>query len=170
MTRILALCLLLGLLTGLTGCGSAAAPAPEPTAPATQPSFPVTPPTPVRYAAGPELAIQTYYDWYRAYGREANPLVNRAYRTSPQLTDNLIGTVNALLTHFEATNSPGYDPFLCTQNRPNELTIDPAAVNGNAATVTVKTWWANGPSELTLRLVKTADQWQIDQITCPVRR
>ena len=170
--------LLLGLV--LAGCISAAAdeiavsptepsPPTEPGTPA-EPSTPTEPRTPTAEAPEsltPQQVTANFYDWYLGYiGDPAsetfrNPLVDQAYRDTPYLSASFVGHVDELLAGFAGG---GYDPFLCAQNVPTEMTPDVVFTRSDRASVVVRSSFPN--HMVTVDLQPEGERWVISNITC----
>ena len=132
---------------GLSGCG----PVPEAAAD----------------GAAAEAVVEDFYTWYldyigdRASGEFRNPLVDGAYRESEHLDPAFIESVDELLASFDRG---GYDPFLCAQDIPEEITVGEAEVDGDSALVPVETSFAGHTFEVALSLLD--GQWKIADIAC----
>lgn len=79
----------------------------------------------------PQDAVEvasSFYGWYLDYigdpGSDTfrNPLVDRAYRGHPLLTEDFQAEMDALLDSFEGG---GYDPFLMAQDIPHDFDVEP---------------------------------------------
>jgi len=116
-------------------------------------------------ASSPEDTVRAFYDWYTDYiGDRAaprNPMVDRAYRDSPYLTDDFEARTDALLDGFMGG---GFDPFVCAQDVPTSFDLDPAVTSNGAAAVTVHTEWTGHSFEV--RLVDVDGGWLIDDVVC----
>ncbi|MBN1318429.1 MAG: DUF3828 domain-containing protein, partial [Anaerolineales bacterium] len=106
----------------------------------------------------PEKVVEAFYAEYLAY--QGNPLVDHKYRTGEYLSPDLI----TFLDDFTGRDGMAYDPVLCAQDKPTEITAYPAQVKGNKAIVELTTNFAN--HKLTVELVQTEGTWQIDEIIC----
>jgi len=153
---VVALSVVAGLSLLLSGCSPAAAPSAA--------------------TATPAEVVTGFYGWYLDYigepGSEEmrNPLVDGAYRSSEYLAAEFVRQVDDLLASFE---QGGYDPFLCAQDIPDQLTFDEAAIFGDEATVAVhEVWNAGTPYEavtsLQVVLRRVDGRWRIADIICSV--
>ena len=139
--------LLIGVLISATGCNS------EPASASTE--------------VPPEAVVQSYYDWYLSYIGDRfsdnfrNPLVDRAYRDSEQLSPAFVEKIDALLDSF---NGAGYDPFLCAQDIPTRITVQEATVTGDSASTVVNTDFFN--HQFGVYLLKVDGAWKISDIVC----
>lgn len=76
----------------------------------------------------PVAVATAFYEWYLAYIGDPgsdnfrNPLVDRAYRGHPQLTEEFQAEIDALLDSF---GGAGYDPFLMAQDIPRDFSVEP---------------------------------------------
>jgi hypothetical protein len=114
--------------------------------------------------------VSSFYNWYLDYtapdetGHFSNPLVDRAYRDSPYLTEALIARIDAQLEeeHIMA------DPFLCAQDIPEEYRLETAAVSAEASTVLLRQFFAGNPRlyNITVELVAEDGDWRLDNIIC----
>jgi hypothetical protein len=116
----------------------------------------------------PELVAEEFYIWYlEAFGDHASntfgsPLSNKAYHDSPYLTPSFIEHVDEIVAGFE--NRSSYDPFLCAQNIPQNVTADGVLLRGEQASVLMRT---DFPGHfVTLDMQSTGIGWQIANITC----
>jgi hypothetical protein len=131
----------------------------------------VCPLPPEPEAKTPEQVVAAFYDWYLIYTEHVgNPLVDKAYHDSPDLSPDLVAEVDALLASFEGG---GYDPFLCAQDRPG--TWRTGAVdyhNGQASVPFIQVWNPDSDfemeRELTVYLVGDDSGWLIREIVCPL--
>jgi len=117
-------------------------------------------------AATPEEVVERFYDWY--IGEPGNKLAGGVYRSSEYLTAEFVQQVNQIITSFD---KGGYDPFLCAQDVPGNLTVEEAVVSGEEALVVVHEVWNPGTEyelihdvEVTLRKVDEA--WKVAGIAC----
>ncbi|MBN2502471.1 MAG: DUF3828 domain-containing protein [Anaerolineales bacterium] len=107
--------------------------------------------------ASPEEIVQAFYDWYIAY--EGNPLVDHAYRSSEYLSPDMI----AYLDEFTQAGMH-YDPVLCAQDVPAEITTTSTEMVGEEANVEIATSFEG--HGFTVSLSQVGDVWLIDKITC----
>jgi hypothetical protein len=113
--------------------------------------------------------ITSFYDWYLDYIHSGdngirNPLSNRAYHDSPALTPELIAEIDAMA---DAEGGFHYDPFLCAQDFPLSFSVEVVRVEADEATALVREDFNNpDTNDLTLRLINTGDNWQINSIVC----
>jgi hypothetical protein len=125
---------------------------------------------PAAGSASPAEVAAAFYAWYLDYigatGSEdmRNPLVDGAYRTSPYLTQSFVGHIDELLADMRAQDSGGYDPFLCAQDVPTEMTPDVTFARNAMASVVVRSSFPD--HLLTVDLRPEGDGWLISNITC----
>ncbi len=113
-------------------------------------------------AEPPDQVVEGYYRWYLDYARgTGNPLVDRAYRDSDYLTARLVEKVDGIL---DALEGGGYDPFLCAQDIPESLTVEPVAGTETEASVLVRTSFEG--HTFTVALVLVDGRWLIDDVHC----
>lgn len=118
----------------------------------------------------PANVVNSFYTWLLNYAETTgNPLADRAYRDSEQLSQELIQEVDAEL---DAMELGGADPFLCAQDIPGQLDVGDAAVTGDEARVVVHEIWNPGTDaeqarDVTVWLEQTDAEWQIVAIGCP---
>jgi hypothetical protein len=126
----------------------------------------VTPPAPQM----PERVAAAFYTWYldyigdRASDNFRNPLVDQAYHDAPYLTASFIGHVDELLAEMRAQDMGGYDPFLCAQDIPTEMTPDVVFARNGVASVVMRSSFPN--HLVTVDLRPEGDSWVISNITC----
>jgi len=116
----------------------------------------------------PEQVAQTFYTWYLDYfgdpgsGDNHNPLSEKAYQGSPYLTSSFIGHVDEIVAGFQ--NQAAYDPFLCAQDIPQEVTPTGTFRHGERASVVMRTSFPD--HFITLDLQTVENEWKIGNITC----
>ena len=107
----------------------------------------------------PEEVVESFYNWYLQ--NPHNPLSDRSYQDSPFLSLDMIEYVNQML---DEESRPEADPFLCAQDVPQELSVQPAEISGVTASVLV-----TGPLpeyEFTVNLSIDDHEWKIKQVVC----
>jgi hypothetical protein len=139
---------------------------------------------------GPGATTEAFYTWYLEYtipdenGHIVNPLVDRAYRGSPYLTEALIERIDAQLAedHIVA------DPFLCAQDVPEsfeaqmvewhpsvammsctaEQSCQAIEVMPRRAVVMLRQFFAGNPRSynITVELIAEDEDWRLDNIIC----
>ena len=90
------------------------------------------------------------------------PLTDRIYRDSAWLTAGFVQRVDELLDSFADTS--GYDPFLCAQDVPQEVTVGQAGIDGEQASLDVTTSFIDHRFSVELR--SRDSSWLIDNIRC----
>jgi hypothetical protein len=118
-------------------------------------------------SATPETVVESFYNWYVGY--PGNSLVDGAYRSSEYLTPEFVQKVDEIVASFD---EGGYDPFLCAQDIPGELTVEKAVASGEGASVVVHEIWNPGTQyelihDVTVALRLVDGQWKISDIICP---
>lgn len=106
----------------------------------------------------PDQVVQDFYGWYLSY--EGNPLVDGAYRASEHLSPDFI----SFLDDFTGQEGMAYDPVLCAQDVPSDISTSPAEVQEGEASVKVSTSFAN--HSFTVELVQTNGDWLINKVIC----
>lgn len=116
----------------------------------------------------PHMVAEAFYAWYlQAFGDIASntfgsPLSDKEYHNSPYLTPSFIEHVDEIVARFE--NKSSYDPFLCAQNIPQNVTADSVLLRGEQASILMRT---DFPGHfITLDMRNTGNGWQISNITC----
>ncbi len=110
----------------------------------------------------PEEVVESFYNWYMQY--PGNPMVERAYRQSPFLTDQWIQQVDEALNSFQGQS--GFDPFLCAQDIPERIFVQPAnTTQQDIAVVVVKSSFAGHSLTVDLQRANGMD-WKISAIRC----
>ena len=85
----------------------------------------------------PEQVTQAFYDAYLQAARSRNsPLSDGAYKALPGLDAEFAREIERGLTTF---GQGGFDPFLCAQDIPGEVTLGQATTDGDEAVVPVST-------------------------------
>ncbi|MAT99687.1 MAG: hypothetical protein CL608_21305 [Anaerolineaceae bacterium] len=119
----------------------------------------------------PDAVVQAFYDWYLAYIGDPgsdnfrNPMVDKAYRDAPYLTESFVGHIDELLEAFHSgAYGSGYDPFLCAQDIPTEITPDVTFARNDMASVVVRSSFPN--QRVTVDLRPDGASWRISNITC----
>jgi hypothetical protein len=127
--------------------------------------------SPPAAAETPEEAARAFYDWYLAYigdpGSDTfrNPMVDRAYRDSVQLTDDFIRKMDELLASWESEyGGILHDPFLCAQDIPTEIVVESVFYSGETANVLVSTSFID--HYITLDVQEDDGIWRVADITC----
>jgi hypothetical protein len=120
--------------------------------------------------AEPETAdavVRAFYSWYLGYfGDPAgdnfrNPLVDKAYRDTPYLTESFVQHIDELLQSF---NGAGYDPFLCAQDIPTEMSPEVTFTRNGMASVTMRSSFPN--HMVVVDLQPKGHSWLISNVTC----
>jgi hypothetical protein len=116
----------------------------------------------------PDVVAQEFYTWYlQAFGDIASgtfgsPLSDKAYHESQHLTTSFMEHVDEILEGFK--NKSSYDPFLCAQNIPQEVTPVGTFLHGDQASVVMGTTFPGHFITLDLQMMR--DEWKISNITC----
>ena len=108
--------------------------------------------------SAPTHIVQNFYTWYISYS--GNPLVDQAYQSSEYLSPEFI----LYLNDFTQSGEWSYDPILCAQNIPAEVTAFPAQISVEKALVEVKTSFVD--HKLAVELTKTDGNWRINRVIC----
>jgi hypothetical protein len=94
-----------------------------------------------------------------------NPMVDKAYHDTPYLTESFVGHIDELLEGFHSeTGGAGYDPFLCAQAIPTEMTPDVTFARNGTSSVVVRSSFPN--HMVTVDLRPEGESWVITNITC----
>ena len=114
----------------------------------------------------PERVVENYFDWYLGY--PGNALADGAYQYSEYLSEGFVQQIDEIIASFD---QGGYDPFLCAQDIPGDLTVGEPIVSSDKATVVVYKTWNPGTeyasiTEMTVTLQMTDGEWLIDDILC----
>ena len=108
----------------------------------------------------PEQVVRDFYTWYIHY--PGNVMVDKAYYGfGMYLTQDLIEEIDGIIAGFDRG---GYDPFLCAQDVPMAVSVGPAEVSGDEATLTAYTTFPGHSLEVTL--TRGGDLWRISSIRC----
>lgn len=116
------------------------------------------------YPATPEEVTKNFYTWYldcldKLFSQES-PEEDCSWKKSEYVSEKLVENVVWRMA----------DPILCAQDIPDltegEITVEPAKISANTATVTVRDFysWKNRPIDVELELV--GNQWKIIALAC----
>jgi hypothetical protein len=178
----------LAVTTGLAILWSGCSPAPAPPGPTPAPPEPASAPpagtvegsesefaTPAPEESEPmtpRQVVEGFYSWHIGYTRNTgNPVADGAYRSSEYLSSEFIQRIDGIIASLDNRDGQGYyDPFLCAQDIPGELTVEEPVVSGQEASVLVHEVWNPGTGyeltqdvEVALRLVD--GRWKITGVT-----
>lgn len=106
----------------------------------------------------PNQVVQDFYTWYISY--EGNPLADKAYQSSQALSPEFI----ARLDEFSQSGGWVYDPILCAQDVPTQVTTFLAQVSGGQALVGAATNFVD--HKFVVELIKTDNRWVIHNVLC----
>jgi hypothetical protein len=115
----------------------------------------------------PRQVVEAFYDAYfnsmgdRSSGEFHNPLVEKTYRELPQISPALMERVDAEL---EASESIAYDPFLCAQDIPGNITVKEVIIDSDLAVVVVETDFVG--HRFTVELEQMDAVWKIRAVLC----
>lgn len=109
-------------------------------------------------AGSPQDAVSAFYSWYSSF--DGNPLGARAYHNSEHLSPEFVQEIDALLDSF-AEQGGAFDPFICAQDRPQEIAVVEAEGTPELTRVTVQAWT---PIYVDVKLVDW--EWKIIAIHC----
>jgi hypothetical protein len=113
----------------------------------------------------PEEVVASFYTWH--LGTEG-VLVSRAYRSNGHLSQAFVRKVDEIIASF---SRGGYDPFLCAQDIPRDMRLDPVRVEGDEARVGVHGIWNPGTqyesaNDILVVLQRQRGEWKIADIQC----
>jgi hypothetical protein len=109
----------------------------------------------------PAEVVNRFYGWYLNHAGLANPLVDKAYRTSADLTPDLIAQVDQIVA---GPSGAGFDPFLCAQDVPETYRVGQAEMAGESARVFVGTSLQD--HSFSVGLSRTGGRWRITAVQC----
>jgi hypothetical protein len=110
-------------------------------------------------AMAPDEVVESFYNWLLEY--PGNPISSGDYQSSPFLTAEYLDQIEQELSG----NRPGgVDPFLCAQDVPEKVSVQPAVLDDSQASVRVFTSF-EGHSFI-VRLAQKEREWKITGITC----
>jgi hypothetical protein len=119
----------------------------------------------------PDTVVRAFYDDYLAYigdpaaGDFRNPLGDKAYHTTPYLTESFVQHIDELLDYFhDELGGAGYDPFLCAQAIPTFIEPDVTFERNGMASVIVRSSFPN--QMISVDLQPDGASWLIGNITC----
>jgi hypothetical protein len=136
--------LILIALAGLAACSSLQVPRASPADP---------------LAMTPEEVVEGFYNWYLEY--PGNPMSDGAFKLSPFLDEALIAAKEEELSLF---NMGGADVFLCAQDIPEKIYVQPAQIDGSRASVKVNSSFEGHSIEVELELRE--GEWKITRVHC----
>lgn len=143
-------------------CGTTSTPAPTELAPGNASSDP-------GQSLSPKETVEGFYQNYLAF--PANALARRAYRDHPKLAPYLnaawINKVDEILDGFEFG---GYDPFICAQDLPNQISILNLIQEDLKARAKLQAEFGGGTHGPAFEVYLEYDkgQWLISNIVCMV--
>ncbi len=108
----------------------------------------------------PGEVVEGFYWWYIGY--PGNPMADGAYRSSGNLTEEFVQKMDEIIASLDRG---GYDPFLCAQDIPGELTFEETLVSGDEASVVVHTSLEG--HMFTVELQQVDGQWKMSAVICP---
>lgn len=109
----------------------------------------------------PESVTKRFYENWNGY--EGNPLSDKIYLSSSDVTNNLKNQISGIVEGF---SDGGYDPVLCAQDKPESWKIQSSFVEGDMARVVVLENFYGSLKEVEVFL-KKQDGWKIERIFCP---
>jgi hypothetical protein len=123
------------------------------------------------YDIPPKQVVEQFYTWYLGYSSERvfmqirNPLIDKAYRSCTELTDECVQRVDKMLVSSDTSN---LDPFLCVPlGTPINIFIGEATVSGDEASVVIHTNSFEG-HHFKVQLKMIDDQWKMSNILCDI--
>ncbi len=109
----------------------------------------------------PEQTVsQFFFDWINY---EGNPLLDRYYTTSPQVSESYSKKVDEIIESFDKS---AYDPILCAQDFPEEIKIINTAIEQNKALITIEKVYSGGSLLSEVYLEHQNGKWLITDIIC----
>jgi spore germination protein GerM len=109
----------------------------------------------------PSETVNNFYEWYSAY--EGNPLADRAYKTKPEISSKLMNEINEFV---EA--GPGFDPFICAQDKPADFYFGDPKIENNTAVIQMTQRYSTQNKQVPITLEKIDNTWQMVKIDCSV--
>jgi spore germination protein GerM len=109
----------------------------------------------------PQDTVNNFYEWYFSY--EGNPLTDRAYKTRPEMSSSLTNEINEFVE-----GGPGFDPFICAQDKPADYYFSDPEIENNKAVVTLTQIYSTQNKQVPVTLEKIDNNWQITKIDCSV--
>jgi hypothetical protein len=102
--------------------------------------------------------VTEFYRWYVGY--PGNPLVDRAYRTSPHLAPGFVEEIDEMLGSMQLG---GGDPLLLAQDVPRDFSVEEVEVAGDEATALIYLYWSEDgpPAERRVDLAVVDGRWRI---------
>lgn len=123
------------------------------------------------YDLPPKQVVERFYTWYLGYSSQrgfmqiGNPLIDKAYWSCTELTDECVQRVDKMLVSSDTSN---LDPFLCVPlGTPITIFIGEAIVSGDEASVVIHTNSFEG-HQFTVELKIVDGEWKISNILCDI--
>lgn len=117
-----------------------------------------------------QATVEGFYNWYLGYITDhdtfRNPLVDRAYRESEYLTQDLIERIDEQLANAGNTGI-GHDLFLCAQDLPSRYEFEVINSQPGEKRVLLREYFGSPrTNNLTLALNDSEGSWKIAAVTC----
>ncbi|NMC46704.1 MAG: hypothetical protein GYA52_07700 [Chloroflexi bacterium] len=115
-----------------------------------------------------EAAMESFFSDYLDYfedpdtGAFRNPLVDRVFANRHYVTRDFIDEIDEIIAAFDSGGA--YDPIVCGQAVPDYITFDDPLVGPGMVTYMIKTNFED--QYFFVHLVKEADGWKINTISC----
>jgi len=122
----------------------------------------------------PTGIVQTFVDSWLAYSQPDpetetmnNPMVDRIWRDSDLLTEDLIARLDAMM---DSDRPIGHDPVLCAQDVPRYAEAFEIDIRDGRARVLINEFFGDFrvPHRVVAELTETDDGWRIDDFVCLV--
>jgi hypothetical protein len=107
----------------------------------------------------PEEVVEAFYWWYTGY--PGNPASDGVYRSSQYVSAEFAQRADGLIASGE---DGGYDPFLCAQDTPGQISIEETIASSDEASVLVRTSFEEHTFAVQLR--QSEGRWAIDDVVC----
>jgi hypothetical protein len=114
----------------------------------------------------PEQTVAAFYNQYlQTINQGTNPLNEKSYQENKYLTDQYKEKTTTTLEDMQ-TKQSGYDPILCAQDIPTEVSAANKEVEENKATVIATLSFGQTTKNNPVHLIKKDNLWLINDIDC----
>ncbi len=107
----------------------------------------------------PEEVVEAFYWWYTGY--PGDPASDGIYRSSPYVSAAFVQRADALIASGE---NGGYDPLLCAQDVPGQISVEETIASSEEASVLVRTSFEDHTFAVQLRPIE--GRWVIGDVVC----
>lgn len=119
----------------------------------------------MNYFAKKELSVEdTAKEFLTSWiSYDGNPIVDRIYQNNPHVSNEFSQKLDDIIDSFETS---AFDPVLCAQDIPSDITIVNTSTQENDAIITVNENFSGYNKLIEILLKKTGDTWLVNDIVC----